>query len=198
MLTNSPRRATSGTGRVIPINDELLPILKAHRQWFLKHFGTPQPDHYVFPWGSPVPKDPTRPVLETKTAWTKPRKAAKVSCRLHDPRHTYATQLAENGVPESTMLSLMGHMSRTMLERYSHIRMAAKRTAVAGSQASAQENGKFRGSPCESPCSSRKSGYSVGREGSRKPLQITWSHPPGSNRRPADYESTGPCLLEAC
>jgi hypothetical protein len=30
------------------------------------------------------------------------------------------------------MLSLMGHMSRTMLERYSHIRMAAKRTAVAG------------------------------------------------------------------
>jgi hypothetical protein len=30
------------------------------------------------------------------------------------------------------MLSLMGHMSRAMLERYSHIRMAAKRTAVAG------------------------------------------------------------------
>jgi hypothetical protein len=30
------------------------------------------------------------------------------------------------------MLSLMGHMSRTMLERYSHIRLAAKRAAVAG------------------------------------------------------------------
>jgi hypothetical protein len=28
------------------------------------------------------------------------------------------------------MLALMGHMSRKMLERYSHIRMAAKRTAV--------------------------------------------------------------------
>ena len=28
------------------------------------------------------------------------------------------------------MLSLMGHMSRAMLERYSHIRMAAKREAV--------------------------------------------------------------------
>jgi hypothetical protein len=28
------------------------------------------------------------------------------------------------GVPESTMLALMGHMSRAMLERYSHIRMA--------------------------------------------------------------------------
>jgi hypothetical protein len=29
------------------------------------------------------------------------------------------------------MLALMGHMSRTMLERYSHIRMAAKREALA-------------------------------------------------------------------
>lgn len=28
--------------------------------------------------------------------------------------------------------TLMGHMSRAMLERYSHIRMAAKRDAVAG------------------------------------------------------------------
>ena len=38
--------------------------------------------------------------------------------------------MAEAGVPESTMLALMGHMSRAMLERYSHIRMAAKREAV--------------------------------------------------------------------
>jgi len=38
--------------------------------------------------------------------------------------------MAEAGVPESTMLSLLGHMSRAMLERYSHIRMAAKREAV--------------------------------------------------------------------
>jgi hypothetical protein len=30
------------------------------------------------------------------------------------------------------MLALMGRVSRAMLERYSHIRMAAKREAVAG------------------------------------------------------------------
>ena len=29
------------------------------------------------------------------------------------------------------MLALMGHMSRAMLERYSHIRMPAKREALA-------------------------------------------------------------------
>jgi integrase len=64
--------------------------------------------------------------------WDQLRKGTGVSCRIHDLRHTFATRLAENGVPESTMLALMGHMSRSMLERYSHIRMAAKRDAVAG------------------------------------------------------------------
>jgi hypothetical protein len=38
--------------------------------------------------------------------------------------------MAEAGTPESTMLSLMGHISRQMMEHYSHIRMAAKREAV--------------------------------------------------------------------
>jgi hypothetical protein len=38
--------------------------------------------------------------------------------------------MAEAGVSESTMLAWMGHMSRAMLERYSHIRMAAKREAA--------------------------------------------------------------------
>jgi hypothetical protein len=38
--------------------------------------------------------------------------------------------MAEDGAPESTMLAIMGHMSRAMLERYSHIRMASKREAV--------------------------------------------------------------------
>jgi hypothetical protein len=42
--------------------------------------------------------------------------------------------MAEADVPESTMLALMGHMSRAMLEKYSHIRMAAKRAAVKTSE----------------------------------------------------------------
>ena len=84
------------------------------------------------PWGKPVPSDPARHATDITWGWDELRKATKVSCRLHDLRHAFATQLAENGVSESTMLALMGHMSRAMLERYSHIRMAAKRDAVAG------------------------------------------------------------------
>ena len=77
-----------------------------------------------------MPSDPTRPSVELKTAWDSIRKAAGVKCRWHDLRHTVCTKMAEAGVPESTMLAIMGHMSRAMLERYSHIRMAAKREAV--------------------------------------------------------------------
>ena len=131
-ITVGRAKTSSGSGRVIPINDDLAHVLATHRQWFTDRFGEPRPAHYVFPWGSPEPSDPTRHITDLKRGWTELRRHAGVSCRLHDLRHTYATKLAENGVPESTMLALLGHMSRAMLERYSHIRMAAKREAAAG------------------------------------------------------------------
>jgi integrase len=117
---------------VLPINDDLAHVLGEHLTWFIDRFGGPQPRHYLFPWGRPDPSDPTRHTTELKRGWSELRARTGISCRLHDMRHTYATKLAENGVPESTMLALMGHMSRAMLERYSHIRMAAKRKAAAG------------------------------------------------------------------
>jgi hypothetical protein len=39
--------------------------------------------------------------------------------------------LLEAGVPEAAVLSIAGHVSRKMLEHYSHIRMEAKREAIA-------------------------------------------------------------------
>jgi integrase len=131
-VTVGRAKTSSGTGRVIPINSDLASILVSHRSDFVTRFGEPQVAHFVFPWGSPWPTNPTRPVSGVKHAWETLRAKARLSCRLHDLRHTFATGLAENGVSESTMLALMGHMSRAMLERYSHIRMAAKRNAVAG------------------------------------------------------------------
>jgi integrase len=125
-------KTSNGTGRIIPFNDELSSILLAHRSWFVERFGMPSPDNYLFPWGKPVPSDPTKHATDITWGWDRLREDAGVSCRLHDLRHTFATRLAENGASESTMLSLMGQMSRAMLERYSHIRMAAKREAVAG------------------------------------------------------------------
>ena len=79
----------------------------------------------MFPFGKPTPSDPTRPITDVSGAWAALRTKAGVQGRLHDLRDTAATKMAEAGIPESTMLALMGHMSRAMLERYSHIRMAA-------------------------------------------------------------------------
>lgn len=130
VVTVGLAKTSSGTGRQIPINHELAQVLAHHAAWFAERFGETRPSDYLFPWGSPFPVDPSRPTTTMKKAWENLRKGAGVSCRLHDLRHTAATKMAEAGVAESTMLSLMGHMSRAMLERYSHIRLAAKREAV--------------------------------------------------------------------
>lgn len=130
VVTVGRAKTSSGTGRQIPMNSDLFAVLSVHAAWFTKRFGQAQPDHYLFPFGKPTPSDPTKPITDVSGAWAALRKRAGVRCRLHDLRHTAATKMAEAGVPESTMLALMGHMSRAMLERYSHIRMAAKRTAV--------------------------------------------------------------------
>ena len=55
--------------------------------------------------------------------------------------------MAAAGVPESTMLATMGHMSRAMLERYSHIRMKAKREAVEALFLTPKSNGVPEESP---------------------------------------------------
>jgi integrase len=130
-ITVGRAKTSSGTGRVIPINDDLAVVLASHRAWFVERFGEPQLDHCLFPFGSPQPTEPEKPVTDISSGWDLVRSLSGVSCRLHDLRHTFCTRLAEAGVPESTMLALMGHMSRAMLERYSHIRMAAKREALA-------------------------------------------------------------------
>jgi hypothetical protein len=38
--------------------------------------------------------------------------------------------MAEAGASDATLMAVAGHMSRRMLEHYSHVRMAAKRTAL--------------------------------------------------------------------
>lgn len=123
-------KTSSGTGRQIPMNGELYELLARHAKWFTENFGEAKEGFCVFPWGSPAPTDPTRPTTTMKKAWGALREKANVECRIHDLRHTVATKFAEAGTPESTMLALLGHMSRAMLEHYSHVRLAAKRAAV--------------------------------------------------------------------
>jgi integrase len=65
-----------------------------------------------------------------RTAWRRALKDTGLSIRFHDLRHTCITKLAEGQASEQTLMSIAGHLSRKMLEHYSHIRMAAKRAAL--------------------------------------------------------------------
>jgi integrase len=154
-------KTRAGTGREIPMNADLAETLAGQIAWLKRKFETePQPDWHLFPFSNRVrPIDPTRAATTIKTAWESVRKTASVDCRFHDLRHTALTKMAEAGVPESTMLALVGHMSRAMLERYSHIRMAAKREAVEALALPKAVNAI--GVPQDSPKVSRKTRLSV-------------------------------------
>jgi integrase len=109
------------------------------------------PDHYLFPARpkrlvrDPNEKnstnkshpDPTTPVGGWKTAWYALRKeAAKkypklATVRMYDLRHHAITSLLENPtISEQTIKDVAGHVSKKILERYSHIRMERKEAAL--------------------------------------------------------------------
>jgi integrase len=75
--------------------------------------------------------DLKRPVGSWRKAWLGACKTARVRYRWHDLRHTFVSRLAENpAISEQTIRSLAGHVSRQMLEHYSHIRSQAKQAAI--------------------------------------------------------------------
>jgi len=125
-------KTDAGTGRTIPINSELRAVLEAYRNWYKQKVAPPEPDHYVFPFGSNRKWNPSRHITTLKSAWENVRAKAGLKARFHDLRHTAITNLCESGAPEATVMAIAGHVSRRMLERYAHIRTEAKRQAVEG------------------------------------------------------------------
>lgn len=68
-ITVGRAKTSSGTGRVISINADLANLLAAHRGWFVERFGEPKPEHCVFPFGSPQPTVPDKPVTDISSGW---------------------------------------------------------------------------------------------------------------------------------
>ena len=56
-------------------------------------------------------------------------KSPLAGLRFHDLRDTAIAKLAESQASDQTIMAIAGHVSRQMLEHYSHIRVAAKRIA---------------------------------------------------------------------
>jgi integrase len=141
MVTVGKSKTQAGEGRKVPLSNE---ALKALQDW-RRLFPDAKPGHYVFcserygldgqngrKGGKAVPYsvDPTKPISSFKVAWNNARKVAKVECRWHDARHSFLSRLGERAVSDRTMMALAGHVSKKMLERYSHISNSAKRDAI--------------------------------------------------------------------
>jgi integrase len=104
--------------------------------------GATEPEHFLFPAflfrnkrrkdATGAGYDPTRHQVSWRTGWYNLLEKAKLEgLRFHDLRHHGITRLAESGVADGTLLSISGHVSRRMLDHYSHIRLEAKRAAIA-------------------------------------------------------------------
>lgn len=138
----SVRRISTKTDagcRLIPLNESAMwaATRLLERAQLL---GASEPEHYLFParvrrgisGRTTSGYDPSLPAKSWRTAWRELTKAAGLrGLRFHDLRHHCITRLAEAGVAEQTLMAIAGHVSRQMLEHYSHIRIQAKREAVA-------------------------------------------------------------------
>jgi integrase len=113
ILTVGESKTEAGTGRLIPLNRCALDALE---RWGGAFPGR-RPEECVFPHG-------------WRTAWRNALRRAGLRLRFHDLRHTAISKLGEAGAPEQAIMAIAGHISRRMLERYSHIRMDAKRRAL--------------------------------------------------------------------
>ena len=70
----------------------------------------------------PSPANPARPRLGTPALWNRVRKEAGIEdVRVHDLRHTVASQAVAKGVALPTVARMLGHSDPKMTLRYAHV-----------------------------------------------------------------------------
>lgn len=135
---------TDAGARVIPLNETAMWACARLLERAGK-IGATEAEHYLMPAAlfrhtkaaDPLREatgfDPTKPIQSWRTAWRNlTRKANLPGLRFHDLRHHAITKMAEDpNVSDQIVMAISGHVSREMLEHYSHVRMEAKRNAVA-------------------------------------------------------------------
>ena len=127
------RRSTTKTDagvRLIPLNSTARWTV-ARLLERAQSLGASDPEHYLFPAHERGQVEVTSHQKTWRTAWRSlTKKAGLKGLRFHDLRHHGITKLAEAAVPDQTMMAIAGHVSREMLDHYSHARQQAKRDAV--------------------------------------------------------------------
>lgn len=113
--TTTPK---SGKSRVVPMPSVLPEILKAH-----KHLK----GRLVFcrPNGAHLTRDIVKHPFERVS-----RMAGLHRIRIHDTRHSYASQLVMEGVHLKAVAEYLGHSETRVTERYAHLSPEARRSFV--------------------------------------------------------------------
>jgi integrase len=180
----SQSKTAGGTGRVVPLTKRARVALT---DW-LARFPDAPPDSYVFPFHrvglagnrrKPLiwDVDLKRPMGQWsyKSAFETARRAAEVDCRFYDARHTFVTRLAENpSVSVETIRQLAGHVNDRMLARYAHIRVQARRAAIATLERDTETSRPFdhRQGRAQNWAQSSGAGRAISDRDSGKPLDL--------------------------
>jgi integrase len=139
-LTVGASKTDAGSGRKIPLNARALKALQAWATGFPKRKG----QHYVFPTEGiglatndevvvAHHTEPTEPIGSVQHAWQRAKKAAGVTIRFHDLRHSACTHLLEAVVPlmvVGQLLGLAGGTVAAMAKKYGHVGPKALQDAV--------------------------------------------------------------------
>jgi len=151
------RSKTEAGERLIPLNADAWTVILAlyGRSQGLGGF---EPSHFLFPACENAHIDPTQPVKSWRTSWRRMTRAVQCSgcstlqdpaetcskcgadtsnlkspfkgLRFHDTRHQAITELAESKASDETIMAIAGHVSKKMLQHYSHVRLEARRKAL--------------------------------------------------------------------
>jgi integrase len=112
--------------RLIPLNSEARGAVERMLRR-ADQLGHTDSGHYLWCASQHHTYDPMKPAKKWDGAWHSLRDAAGLpGFRFHDLRHTVVTDLLEAGEPEHVIEAVTGHLSRKMLEHYSHQRLKAK------------------------------------------------------------------------
>jgi integrase len=114
MIRLRPEQAKNGFGRSVPVEGELVEVIKRRRvARRVDADGTAQLSHLVFHRGDGLE------IGDFRKSWAKATAAAGLPNLLfHDLRRAAVTAMVNAGVPQLVAMSLSGHRTSSMFFRY--------------------------------------------------------------------------------
>jgi integrase len=110
-------------------SDHVVPLSAPARQLLAEIYETQRnaPSEWVFPSS----RGKVGYITELKDPWAKVTKEAKITgLRVHDLRHSFASQLASSGASLPLIGALLGHTNAATTQRYAHLFIDPQRAAA--------------------------------------------------------------------